>query len=116
MDKNKFITIGKWAAMIALVSGNFLSYSVSGSNLNLILAALIFAYSIYEFFHALSGRSLHIGIKMYLFTFYLFGVVSLFAGLQSFLAGHFNSTLISFTFIAGDVVLILYSLHKFSRI
>lgn len=116
MDKKKLILIGKWVAMALLASINFLFYSVNGTMINIILTMVIFVYSIYEFFHALSEKKLHLGIKMYLFTFYLFAVISLFLGVQNLMVGNLSAFLISWAFIGGDIALILYTLHKTSNI
>ncbi len=115
-NKNKLIFIGKWVVIGILASFNFIAYLMNDTYLNLILAIVVFLYSIYEFFQALSMHKIHLGIKMYLFTFYLFGVTSLLMGLRSFLAGNVNYLIMSFLFIAGDVALILYTLHKMQEL
>lgn len=112
MDKKQLIFIGKWIAMMMLASFNFLSYLMNGTILNIIMVILIFVYSIYEFFNSLRGRKLHFGIKIYLFTYYLFAVTMLFLGIRSLMIGNVNSFLINLILIAGDVILIFYTLHK----
>lgn len=115
MNKKQILTAGKWAAMIFLTGINFLFYSVNKSNLNLLLTFFILGYSVYEFFIFLSNKKLHIGIKMYLFTFFLFAVISLLMGMQSLLKDNFSTVFICLALIVGDIVLIHYSIKKFSQ-
>ncbi|MHB8128176.1 MAG: hypothetical protein ACYDEX_04185 [Mobilitalea sp.] len=115
MDKNKLIFIGKWFVMGMLFALNFLSYLVNGATLNIILTIVIFAYSAYEFFKAISTKTFNLGIKLYLFGFYLFAVISLLMGIRSLLTDNITSFLTSLLFIAGDVALILFTLHKLSE-
>lgn len=114
-DKKVLITAGKWTAIIILAGINFLFYIVNKSQLNLILTFVILGYSLYEFFSILSGRKLHLGIKLYLLTFYLFAVTTLFIGIQSFLKDNFRSAIICLALILGDILLIWYSINKLSR-
>lgn len=115
INKKMLITVGKWAAIIILTGINFLFYTLNKSQLNLILTFAILGYSLYEFFSLLSGRKLHLGIKLYLFTFYLFAVITLFAGLQSLLKDNFRTAFICLALIIGDILLIRYSINKLSR-
>jgi hypothetical protein len=115
MDKYKLIFIGKWMVMGALFSFNFLSYLVNGSALNMILTILIFAYSTYEFYHAISIKKLNLGIKLYLFSFYLFAVISLLMGVRSLLNDNLTAFLTNLLFIGGDVALILFTLYKLNE-
>lgn len=115
MDKKILLMISKWAAIFLLASFNFISYLTNKTLLNLILVVVIFLYSVYEFFQILSSHKLHLGIKMYLFSFYLFAVISFVMGLRSFANGSFNPFFMSLLFIGGDIVLIKYTIHKLSE-
>lgn len=114
-DKKMLITAGKWAAIIILTGINFFFYNLNKSQLNLILTFAILGYSLYEFFSLLSGRKLHLGIKLYLLTFYLFAVITLFAGIQSLIRDNFRTSFICLALIIGDILLIRYSINKLSR-
>ncbi len=115
MNQKKLLTIGKWVLMGILAASNFMFYIVNDTKLNIILAILIVAYSIIEFFLALSGKNLNLGFKLYLFTFYLLAVLSLFLSVRSLLSDNIKSALISLLLIAGDTALILYSIRKLTR-
>ncbi|MBH1942255.1 hypothetical protein I5677_15245 [Mobilitalea sibirica] len=112
MDKKRLYTIGKWSAVILLISGNFISYRLNNTPLNLVLALLVFAYSIYEFFLFLKVKKLNTAIKLYLFTFYLFAVLTLLTGLQSLLVDNFQATIICALLVVGDIILILFTIHR----
>jgi len=115
MNKSKLIFIGKWFVMGILLAFNFLSYLVNGTVINIILAIVIFAYSAYEFLKAISTKKLNLGIKLYLFSFYLFAVISLLMGIRSLMTGNITSLLTSLLLIGGDIALILFTLHKLSE-
>lgn len=114
-NKKTLIPTGKWAAIIILTGINYLFYNVNKSQINLILTYAIIGYSIYEFFSFLADRKLQLGIKLYLFTFYLLAVITLFAGLQGLLKDNFKTAIICLVLIVGDFLLIRYSVKKLSR-
>lgn len=112
MSKKQIIIIIKWIVMGLLVAFNFLSYLANGTMINMAMAILVIIYSVNDFLHVLSGLKLQKGMKLYLITFYLFAVISLFVGINSLLTGNQNSLLSSIFFMASDIALILYTLHK----
>lgn len=112
MNKKWLMIAAKWAAMGLLTASNFFFYLVNGEMLNLILTVVILGYSAYEFFHVLSEKKIHMGIRVYLFSFYLLAVLSLFLGVRSLLSDKFGNAVISLLFIGGDIALILYIIHK----
>lgn len=112
MNKKWLIIAVKWTAMGLLTFSNFFFYLVNGETINLILTIVILCYSAYEFFHALSEKKISMGIRVYLFSFYLLAVLSLFLGVRSLLSDRFTSAVTSLLFIGGDVALILYILHR----
>lgn len=115
MNKKLLLNIGKWAIMGLLIASNFFFYIVNESKLNLILSIVILAYSFIEFFIALSGRNLKLGIKLYLVTFYMMAVVMLFMSVRSFLYSEFASAGTSLLIMAGDIALILYTLYRLAH-
>lgn len=115
MNKKHLINTGKWVLIALFMASNLLFYLLNGTKLNLILAILVFFYSVYEFFLSLSGRKLGLGLKLYLFSFYLLAVLSLFMGVRSILADNIKSALASLLLIGGDTALILYSVHRMTH-
>lgn len=115
MYKKYLIITGKWILIALFMSSNLFFYLLNGTKLNLILAILVFFHSIYEFFQSLSGKKLGLGIKLYLFSFYLLAILSLFIGVRSFLADNFKSVLASLILIGGDTALILYTVHRMTH-
>ncbi len=115
MNKKRMITIGKWILMALFMAINFLFYLLNDTELNLILAILLLLYSVYEFFLALSGKKLGLGLKLYLLSFYLLAAVSLFVGVRSILTDNMKIALVSLLLIGGDIALILYSVHKMTH-
>ncbi len=115
MDKKLLINVSKWVLMALFMAVNFMFYLLNGTMLNLILAILVALYSAYEFFYSLSGKKLGLGLKLYLFSFYLLAVLSLFISVRSFLAENIKSALASLLLIGGDTALILYSVHRMTH-
>ncbi|HKL98783.1 MAG TPA: hypothetical protein VJZ06_02595 [Mobilitalea sp.] len=115
MNNKRLVVIGKWIVMGLLLTSNFTFYIINDDKLNLILAIAILVYATIEFFVALSGKNLNIGIKLYLFTFYLMAALFIFAGVRSFLAGQMKSALACFVLVSGDIGLILFTLHKLTH-
>jgi hypothetical protein len=112
MNQKRLLQIGKWIIMGILTAGNFMFYIINDDKVNLLMAFLIFVFSVYEFFTALSGKKINLAFKMYLFTFYLLAVLSLFLCVRGFLTDNFKSAVISLILVAGDTALILYSVHR----
>ncbi len=112
MKQKSLLQVGKWVIMAMLLAGNFMFYIINEDKLNLIMSVLIFLFSVYEFFTALSAKKMNLAFKMYLFTFYLLAVLSLFLSVRGFLTDNFKSAMISLLLIAGDTALILYSIYK----
>lgn len=112
MDKRKLLTAGKWVIIALLMASNFLFYLINDDQINLILAIAILAYSVYEFFRTLSERNIRFVIRIYLFSFYLLAVLSLFLGVRSLLTDRFGAAVLSLLFIGGDTAMILYVLHR----
>ena len=112
MKQKSLLQTGKWIIMTVLLAGNFMFYIVNEDKINLVMAVLIFGFSVYEFFAALSGKKISLVFKMYLFTFYLLAVLSLFLSVRGFLTDNYKSALISLLLVAGDAGLILYSIYK----
>ncbi len=111
--KNKaLMTIGKWFIIAILASGNFMSYIINDTRINIILVIVIIVYGIYEFFNSLSGKNLNLNFKLYLFFFYMLSNISLLLGLRALMSDQFQMVIICLLFLIGDIVLILYMLHK----
>ena len=112
MSKKLLLETGKWLLIALFMASNMMFYLLNGTKLNLIIAILMFLESIYEFFRSLSGKKLGLGIKLYLFTFFLLAILSLFIGVRSLLADNIKSAVASLLLIGGDVALILFSVHR----
>lgn len=115
MDRKRLITIGKWILMALLMASNYMFYLINETMLNLILAILVLAYSVLEFFLSLPRKGLNLGIKLYLFTFYLLAALSLIIGVRSLLTDNIKVVLVSLLLICGDTALILYSVHRLTH-
>lgn len=115
MERKRMILIGKWIIMGLLMASNFVFYMLNNTMLNLVMSVVVLFYSAYDFFIGLRVKKLNFGIKLYLFTFYLFAVLSLFLGTRSFINGNLKFALISLLLIAGDTALILYTIHKMTH-
>lgn len=115
MNKKLLLTIGKWIAMAILLASNYMFYMVNDTTINLALTLIIILYSFYEFFLALSGKNLKLGLKFYLFSFYMFAVLSLIISVRSLLADEFTSALTSLIIMAGDAALIIYTLYRMTH-
>lgn len=114
--KNKtLITIGKWSLLIVLVLGNFMSYMINETRLNIILVIAVLFYGAYEFLRALTGKNLNLHFKLYLFFFYMLSNISLLLGLRALLSDKFQLAITSFLFFIGDIFLILYMIHRSTR-
>jgi hypothetical protein len=112
MDRSRLLSAGKWVIIGLLMASNFLFYLVNDDNINLILAIAILAYSVYEFFRTMSLNNIRFAIRIYLFSFYLLAVLSLFLGVRSLLSDKFEAAAVSLLFIGGDAAMILYIMHK----
>ncbi len=115
MNKELIKNIGKWILIALFMVSNFVFYLLNGTKINLILAILMLLESIYEFFRSLSGKRLKLGLKLYLFTFFLLALLSLFVGIRALLADNIKSALASLLLIGGDIALILYSVHRMTH-
>ncbi len=112
MDKKLMINTGKWVLMVLFMAVNITFYLLNGTRLNLILATLVSLYSVFDFFYSLSGKKMGSGLKLYLFSFYLLAILSLFIAIRSILAGNIRSALASLLLIGGDIAVILYFVHR----
>lgn len=112
MNNKALLTIGKWFLIALLASFNFMSYMINETRINIILVIVILVYGIYEFFNTLSGKNLNLNFKIYLFFFYLLSNISLFLGLRALMSDQFKLVIMCFLFLIGDILLILYMLHK----
>lgn len=115
MDRKRLMTIGKWILMALLMASNVMFYLINDTMLNLVLAILVFAYSILEFFLSLPRKGLNLGIKLYLFSFYLLAVLSLVISVRSLLTDNLKVVLVSLLLVCGDTALILYSVHRMTH-
>lgn len=116
MDRKRLFEIGKWIIMGLLMASNFVFYLINDTELNLVMSVLVLLYSSYEFFQVLRRLKLNFGIMLYLYTFYLFALLSLFLGTRSFILGNLQFALVSLLLIGGDTALILYTIHKMSHL
>ena len=111
--KNKtLMSVGKWFLIAILASGNFMAYMINGTRINLILVIVIILYGMYEFFNSLSRKNLNLNFKLYLFFFYTLSNISLLLGLRALMSDQFQTFITCLLFLIGDIVLILYMLHK----
>lgn len=115
MDKKKVINIIKWLAMALLLAGNFFFYRLNGEKINLIMAILVLVYSGFEFFCILTKNKFSIGVKLYLFVFYLFAAIALLTGVTNFMTGNYSILVVMLFIMGGDIALIIYSMHKLSQ-
>jgi hypothetical protein len=115
MNNKVLITIGKWFLLVILVFGNFMSYMINDTRLNIILVIAILIYGVYEFFKGLSDKNLNLHFKLYLFFFYLLSNISLLLGLRALLSDQFQLAITCLLLFIGDILLILYMLHKSSH-
>ncbi|NLO08625.1 MAG: hypothetical protein GX129_01995 [Clostridiales bacterium] len=112
MNKRTLITIGKWFLLAILASGNFMAYMINETRINIILVIVILVYGTYEFFNSLSGKNLNLNFKLYLFFFYMLSNISLILGLRALMSDQFQMVIMCLLFLIGDIILILYMLHK----
>ncbi len=115
MDKKRLMVIGKWMIMALLIAFNIMFYLINNTMLNLVLGILVIAYSILEFFLSLPRKGLNLGIRLYLFSFYMLAVLSLIICVRSLLTDNLKSVLVSLLLICGDTALILYSVHRLTH-
>lgn len=112
MNNKILINIGKWLLLAILSSANFFAYMINDTKINIILVIAILFYGVYEFFNILSKKKLNLNFKLYLFFFYLLANISLFLGLRALISDQFQLAITCLLFLIGDILLIIYILHK----